>query len=328
MVTMKKTILLLACFFFCAMFASAADRIDRALKDAVESFAPASGEKLVVGIGSLTYADKKIGSGFSRYLQEKLGLALTGSARLEYLDRDKLDDILKTAELCVSDVFDPKTAVQVNLKGIQALISGTFFDAGETVKVYLDLVDVGAGTFKGKVEVDLPKQDIPPTLSLLPDNYKEAISVVKEIGEVQESGSGSFTVKAWTPRGDGGTYKDGEKLVVNFRSSLDCYIRLFHVDVNKRMKLIFPNQYSSVNFIRANETYEIPDDSYPFSFNLGAPYGTEFIKVVASTVPFTDDEAAFRDLGAATRSIVTRGMGPKKAGARTAETILSYTIIK
>jgi hypothetical protein len=305
----------------------AADRIDAALQSAVDGFG-ASGGTPVVSLGNFTYADKKIGSAFSRYLSEKLGTILTRSLRFRYFNREKLDEILKAAELSMGDLFDASTAVPVNLKGIEAVLSGTFFDAGTVVKVFLELQDVGSGASRARTEVDLPKTDIPAGVPVLPENLAGALSVLDELGSIQSSDAKDFKVKIWTDRGDGGTYRDGEQLVVNFFAGRDCYIRIFHVDVNGKMSLIFPNPYFADNKVTAKRIYKIPDSSYPFTFDLGAPFGTEFIKVVASTVPFTDRLDAFEDLGKAAKTVATRGLNITARDRQVTEGILSYTILK
>jgi hypothetical protein len=324
----NKALALAASILFLAPFARAQERIDGILMKAVEGLCPSSGAKLVVSLGNFTYADKRIGSAFSRYLSEKLGVALTRSGRFEYFSRERLEELLGAAELSASDLFDPKTAVPVNLKGIQAVLSGTFFDAGEAVRVYLVLLDVGSGTLKAKQEVSILREDIPGSISVLPDNYRDAFFVLDELSQVQSAAGQRFIVKVWTPRGDGGTYRDGEKLVVHFYSNRDCYIRLYHIDVNKKMKLIFPNPYCGTNFLKAGKISKIPDESWPFGFDLTEPYGAEFIKVVASTVPFTDTEEAFSDLGPASRQTVARGLNVSTKAAQTAEAMLSYTIVR
>jgi len=321
-----KTALAALILFSISLSCAAEDRIDAALRAAVEGFPAAAQGRTVVSLGNFTYSDKKIGSPFSRYLSEKIGAILARSGRYEYFNREKLDEVLKAAELGMSDLFDPNTAVPVNLQAVQAVLSGTFFDAGTTVKVFLELQDVGSGGTRGKTEADLPKGDIPAGVAVLPENYAGALSVLEELGAIQ--GSSDLKVRIWTDRGDGGTYRDGERLVVNFFASMDCYIRIFHIDVNGTMKLIFPNQYFTDNLVRAKRIYKIPDASYPFTFDLGAPFGTEFIKVVASTAPFTDRVEAFEDLGKAAQKVATRGLNVNLRQKLVTEGLLNYAIVK
>ena len=79
----------------------------------------------------------------------------------------------------------------------------------------------------------------------------------------------------------------------------------------------------------------IPGEGDSFSFDMVPPFGAEFIKVVASTQPFSDDEtasaggAAFADLGTDARGAMTRGIKVSAAGkAEKAEAMASYVITK
>jgi len=131
----------------------------------------------------------------------------------------------------------------------------------------------------------------------------------------------------WTKKGNGGIYADGEELIINFYSNKDCFIKIYHIDINKKMSLIFPNQYHKTNFIKKGEIYKIPDATYPFSFVLGKPYGTEFIKVIASTVQFKEIEEPFKDMGTGTEGFVERGLSVERKKDMITESMISYTIL-
>ena len=103
---------------------------------------------------------------------------------------------------------------------------------------------------------------------------------------------------------------------------------MYQIDVLKRTQLIFPNPFFSDNSIRGGKIYRIPDSHYPFDFVLSEPLGTEFIKVIASTVPFEDVENSFEDIGEARGALFTRGLKIEKKDEMVAEAIISYTIIE
>lgn len=286
-------------------------------------------ERIVVSFGNFTYSDKEIGSSFSKYIENQLNLVLTDNEKFEVFAREKLEEILEAIELSLSDLSDPKNAVQVGkLKGFQGIFSGRYFDTAESVTVYLDLISVETGTYIGRTKVSVPKSIIPASISLFPNNYSNALFVLDELSEVENANNQEFIVKAWTLRGNGGTYIDGEELVINFYTNRDCYIKLYHIDVNKKMQLIFPNEFCYYNFIKKKNIYKIPDSRYSFSFILGAPYGTEFIKVVASTVQFKDIENSFEILGTTSKEIVTRGLNVRQKKEQITEALISYTILE
>ena len=49
--------------------------------------------------------------------------------------------------------------------------------------------------------------------------------------------------------------------------------------------VIFPNKYHEDNFIRANVTYQIPEENYGFTFRVQEPPGLDRIKAFATLSP-------------------------------------------
>ena len=298
------------------------------LQPGIEIFEQCISEPMVVSFGNFTYGDKNIGSSFSKYLETQLCLALGKSDRFKLFAKDQLEDILEAIELSLSDLSDSAQSPKLGkLKAIQGLISGRFFDTDDTVQVFLELLNVETGTILSNTKIHIPKSEIPTSISIKPQNYNDALYVLDELAEVENADNQDFIVKLWTKRGDGGIYVDGEKLVINFYTNHNCYIKVYHIDVQKNMQLIFPNEFYSDNFIKNKRLYKIPDERYPFSFILGEPYGTEFIKVIASTVQFADVEKSFENLGITSNSIVKRGLKVTKEKEQTTELMISYTIL-
>ncbi len=112
-------------------------------------------------------------------------------------------------------------------------------------------------------------------------------------------------------------YQNGEDLTVHVFVNRDAYVKVYHVDVNGKTQLIFPNQFYRKNRIQGGTIVTNPDESYPFKFRLGPPYGTEYIKVVASEHQFSDIEDPFTNLPGNARDVLSRGLvveGPIEKG--------------
>ncbi len=118
-------------FFLLAVTASilyGQNEIRDTLSEGINSIVQSVPEKIVVSFGNFTYADKGIGSRFSKYLEEQLALVLAEEDNFEVFEREKLEEILEAMELSLSDLVDPESAVQVGkLKGVRAIFSGVFF---------------------------------------------------------------------------------------------------------------------------------------------------------------------------------------------------------
>ena len=92
--------------------------------------------------------------------------------------------------------------------------------------------------------------------------------------------------------------------------------------------LIYPNRFDRGRMIKAGGIVRIPGTGYNFSFRLHAPFGTEFIKVVASTTPFALNEDSLTTLGANAAYVISQGAATAAGSslAEVAESLASYHI--
>ncbi len=282
---------------------------------------------MVIGVGNILYSDKNVGSEFSYILKEKLCIAIQQSLKFTLSDTDNLDLLLKEMEFQHSGFVDENQLVRMGeLNAVKGLLLGNYYDTGTDVSIYLKLIEVETGTIIASEEMIILKNNI--SASIIPDNYSDALYIINEITNISDTSNEDLIVKAWIERGNGATYVDGEDLIINFFSSTDCYIKVYHIDVDGQVQLIFPNNYYLDNYIIEGEIYRITDTQYPFTFNLGYPFGTEFIKVIASTIQFADIEESFTDIGVVTRGLLERGLTVEQREGQITELLLNYTIIE
>lgn len=83
-------------------------------------------------------------------------------------------------------------------------------------------------------------------------------------------------------------FRKGDNLVVSVSADRDCYLRLYYKNAEGDVLQIFPNKGKKTNFITKNANVQIPSSGDGFRFTMGAPYGSEILKAVASTSQFTD----------------------------------------
>jgi hypothetical protein len=111
-----------------------------------------------------------------------------------------------------------------------------------------------------------------------------------------------FTVTAW-PNSATRTYYDGEELLVTVWADKNCYFKVYHIDVDGQMQMIYPNEYNRDNFLKANTEMIVPRDEV--SFILHEPFGQETIMVTASAEQFTNLDREMTPVRA-TRETITR----------------------
>ena len=84
-------------------------------------------------------------------------------------------------------------------------------------------------------------------------------------------------------------FKEGEQLGLTVQSSRDCYITVLNISSNDTVYVLFPNQYRSNNFIKADEVFRLPNEddkimglSFPSKLLEGKDKDVEMIKVLAT----------------------------------------------
>ncbi len=85
-------------------------------------------------------------------------------------------------------------------------------------------------------------------------------------------------------------YKIGESLDIYVRANLDSYVTIFSVDADGKSTMVFPNRFAKDNKIAADTVLRIPGDGAKFKLQVGAPTGSNLLKILAST-----DNKSFED---------------------------------
>ena len=89
-----------------------------------------------------------------------------------------------------------------------------------------------------------------------------------------------FSLRLWLDKERGATYAPGERIKIFFQASRDSFVTLYNYDTEGRVKIIFPNQYSPHNFVRAGQIHSVEGLIDPHT----RP-GIEYIQGFATTRP-------------------------------------------
>ncbi|HAJ32620.1 MAG TPA: hypothetical protein DCK79_04530 [Candidatus Atribacteria bacterium] len=89
-----------------------------------------------------------------------------------------------------------------------------------------------------------------------------------------------FSLRLWLDKERGTTYAPGERIKIFFQASQDSFVTLYNYDTEGRVKIIFPNQYSPHNFVRAGQIYSVEGLINPHT----RP-GIEYVQGFAATRP-------------------------------------------
>ena len=97
--------------------------------------------------------------------------------------------------------------------------------------------------------------------------------------------------RVWLDRGDEPILQHGERVRVYYRTALDAYVAVFHIDTDGVTRLIFPRSPGADHYARGGRDYRLLFPSSPYWFVDEQP-GLGYFFVVASPEPF--DFSAFR----------------------------------
>jgi hypothetical protein len=315
----KNGVLLGVLILVCAAFASA-QNLDAAVQKAVDDLSARMNRPIAVSISPVTIADSDTPTAFSRYLWDKINQYAVNNTKYRVVQATRGISAARTDE------------VQ------NGTITGTYHKTGNTVEVTLFLSADTNNQRLASAAFTISAAELERLgLAILPENAKTE----KEVKEREEIfapldvpvQNTAFSIKAW-PNSNTRTYNDGDTLTITLFASRDCYFKAYHIDVNGKMQMIFPNPDDRNNFLRANTEMTIPSGS---AFKLGAPYGQETIMVVAAPTQFENLEAEMVMVVNASRDAVSRSMGsrgltvvnrpPNPANDATATTRFTFTIL-
>jgi hypothetical protein len=274
--------------------------------------------------GTFTFAYSSLPSPFSRWLEDGLASAMTRSSRLKLINSKAAAAMDPAFAKVYGDFFAQADG--------GALLYGTYFDEGDNVRVRLELTGFSDRTLIGVNEFRVPKKALPQGLAV--DPSKAIVQAANDLGNLLPAhGPGGLMVSLATDRGPGAAYYEGEVLSILVTVNKDAWIKAYQIDVAGKVQLIYPNRFERGGMARAGEILKIPGPDAPFTFDMIPPFGTEFLKVIASTTPFAEDEEDFQELGKDVRGVITRGLAIKpNAGAgkvvpERAEALASYVIM-
>ncbi len=271
--------------------------------------------------GTFTFEYSDLPTPFSRWLEDRLFLAASKSSRVTVLNRN--------AAAALDPVLKETYGAFLRETGAEAVLSGRYFIEGDRVRVRIELTDLSSGTLIGAGDWMVSLASLPEYASVRPSSG--AAERAKELSSLSGATAGGLSVSVSTDRGSGGAYRSGESLAILVGVNKDAYVRIYHVDSSGRLQLIWPNRFGGGDgkIIAGSPVRLPPDAGSSYAFVMEPPFGTEFIKAIASTVPFADSQSDFSDLGSGARGIVTRGLAVTDTSStkiEVAESLASYYI--
>lgn len=139
---------------------------------------------------------------------------------------------------------------------------------------------------------------------------------------------------------NGTRFREGEGMQITLTAKADGYVKIYGFNDAGETVLVFPNEWDADNRITAGRVLRVPSEragAEDYDLWVAVPEGQreveEYIQIVFSPEPFTDDDISnfskgegFRSIGKTTKSLrLTKGLRPE-AVSQVAEKTIAYEV--
>ncbi len=125
---------------------------------------------------------------------------------------------------------------------------------------------------------------IAPAQGQAPPPPPPAAVVPPAIDQQIQNDRPQFFIRVWVDR-ENRTYTEGEPLTLKVRSEEDAFLYVLYQQADGKIFQIFPNSGQPDNRIKARQDLTVPGLDDGFRWVIGAPFGNEVVKVIASKMP-------------------------------------------
>jgi len=117
-----------------------------------------------------------------------------------------------------------------------------------------------------------------PGYSGLSDGAEKLIPVPSDVG---------LMVDLWSDPEAGALVHPGDRARIFFRANADCYVTVFSVDTEGRVRLLFPGPRED-GWVEGRRTVRLPEPRWGHDLVFAGPPGIEYVYAVASYAPMYD----------------------------------------
>jgi hypothetical protein len=284
-------------------------------------------------IGNFNYQDTKMTSAFTAYFKDKLEVEMSKISGMKVIGSKDVSLSLKSKGI----EYDGTAQGLAAISGADATLIGSYWELDDRIEIRAQIISKVTGAAMASANMVFVSRLIPKSISYKPDNFSQIQADLALLRD--DKASSDLKVVVWTDRGDGGVYKEKEKLLIYVKANKDSYVKVIYHDALGNNIQIFPNERSGrQEKIAANTVYTIGGENSKFEFVVSEPFGTELIKAFASTEPFDEfDKGDIEPTGNGlfvlkrnTKDMLSqvKGIQINKKGALFSESSVSLTTVK
>ncbi len=95
-----------------------------------------------------------------------------------------------------------------------------------------------------------------------------------------------INAELWLNKECGSSFYPEEKVQIYFKTDTDGYVTLYDIDTQGNVLVIFPNEDTPDNFVRAGQSFQIPAQQANYDLIVEGPEGIEYIEAMSSVDPY------------------------------------------
>lgn len=247
-----------------------------------------TGQKRRIAVLEFTDLQGQV-TNFGRYLSEELITRLYDSNKFKVVERQLLNKVIAEQKLSLTGVVDPDSAKRLgSVLGVDAIVSGTIADRGDTLKVNARLIDTETGEVFSAAATEMVKDK--EVLALLnagvPETKADSPSGTAARSANLKITSDDFTFKL------SGCRRAGQRIT--------CEFSVMNNASEDRGFFLYGNERESSRLIDSGG-----NELYPSTFKLGSANGDRRIWLSLQLVPQVPTNASltFLDPSAKVNSI-------------------------
>ncbi len=233
-------------------------------------------------------------------IAEMLNGALAATGRYTLIERVLLQQLLEEQELQSSHLADEATLAEAGrLHGVEAIVSGTVIQWGETITLVARMIDTNTGVIRTSAEIKTKNRDsIPEQIDLLARKLVGPVAVPSPGQPQTEGGAAARTapdVALPNPARlaisllPGPNYRLGQEMRFRVSSQAEGHLLVLDLNAGGELSQVYPLASGEIgaldNRVRAGRGITIPSPSSGLRFTASEPTGRGRLLAILTPEP-------------------------------------------
>jgi TolB-like protein len=243
-------------------------------------------------------------------IAEMLNGALAATGRYTLVERVLLQQLLEEQELQSSHLADEATLAEAGrLHGVEAIVSGTVIQWGETITLVARMIDTNTGVIRTSAEIKTKHRDsIPEQIDLLARKLVGPVSVPSQAKTRTDGGAAARTAPDLALPNParlaisllpGPNYRLGQEMRFRVSSQEEGHLLVLDINADGELSQVYPMDSGEIgaldNRVRPGRGITIPSPSSGLRFTASEPTGRGRLLAILSPEPLALEDLLDQD---------------------------------